>query len=860
LKILSKSNETLGLVKSHNDIADVYIAKANKDVDNLIKLTIETINDEDNKTIGSRLNTIESPKEMEIINQKELIDAIYSLENIDNNLLLENESILEKRRKLETKLDELIKYYENWILISKKNITRSLDPSLSIANLYDNLADAYYLKGNYNKAAEYSTNSLSIKESKIKDSLSLAITLQKNANSYYKIGELDNALNSINNALNIRKNLGEKENILGIANCYYDIGKIYFAKNDFEQSIICFMDAIQLIEEEKILKGKNFYSSYLVNYYTDLANSYNKLGKQDIALENYHNALELSTKDSISAANLYIKIGNIICNQSSDEALKHYLDAFYIINKNYYIENKSPVILELASKICKIALENGYYKLALDYANRAVAIDENYKYAYYYKASALERIGRVNEGILVLDDVLKIDYSYGDAIIKRMEMIIDLVRNNKLILEKSSFIEKEISNIQNFKNIKRTNFDNNIKEELEIRSKISSTILDDNNINLPATRYDVGTKPYLEKLKNIQADLNNEFKLYKTPIAKNSSNNNDFKNFAKNENLDDDNIKILNGIDAGLLDFAHSFYVIEDAINNLNNSIKKEQEKPNVNQPYINELMATKNREQLMKDKLILLSQNKDVADFYAAFLTEISAFYVSALALKSGKIAQEKSNKIQTAGDYLLKGAEFASDLIGIVPIIGNIASKAIGLVTEAIDSYKNISNRLELQKLLNLAKNISEFDKIAEPLALIVTEHYQNQIKSFQGQNIKESYLEVAMNGLETVIEKYLNKEQSKAGLFGKTMAHQAIRYMQTDEAKNFSYIKDDNRGTVDFKPREFIIADLIANELKKTIIKDNIINQGPDLKPNHQLDNPSLDNNIANKKKQTSCCNIF
>lgn len=153
-----------------------------------------------------------------------------------------------------------------------------------------NMGDAYYKKGQYEKAIESYSEYLILEPTHVK-------SLYNRGRAYQEIGEHEKAIEDFNRV--IKEDPGNVNTILSLSNDFY------YRQKDFENAIFYADKALALDENNEVaynLKGK----------------AYQKLGKLSEAMEAYNSAISVNDRYadayvSRGSLRLYLKQDNKAC-------------------------------------------------------------------------------------------------------------------------------------------------------------------------------------------------------------------------------------------------------------------------------------------------------------------------------------------------------------------------------------------------------------------------------------------------------------------------------------------------------------------------------------------------------------------
>jgi signal transduction histidine kinase len=182
-----------------------------------------------------------------------------------------------------------------------------------IAFSYNYLGTNYAVKGNYPKAAEYFSKSLS-RYTEIGDKQGIAF-LSNNLGNFYRIQkDYPKAIGFINKAITINKQLNNK---IDLTKNYNNLGSVYSATSDFVKSNESYSMALQIAKD---VNNKALVALILTNISENREKQKDYCGAIELALQ----AVQISEKLNITydRALYYSFIGGIYLKISDDTVIK----------------------------------------------------------------------------------------------------------------------------------------------------------------------------------------------------------------------------------------------------------------------------------------------------------------------------------------------------------------------------------------------------------------------------------------------------------------------------------------------------------------------------------------------------------
>jgi serine phosphatase RsbU (regulator of sigma subunit)/Tfp pilus assembly protein PilF len=236
---------------------------------------------------------------------------------------------------------------------------------------YNDIAIVYHKKGKPDSSIIFFFKALKIDEL-LKDNKGIAMRYNNIGNIYFSQKTYDKALEYYQKSLEIKQKLKDTS---GISFSYMNIGAVYYSKNDFDKALEYFNKSLEL---KKLLKD----TRGIILLYNNIGLIYRKRDKLDEALHYYNLSLDL-------AKELNDKYKMAMINENIAEMYYHY-----------------------ASKIQDPNKSKKYYKIAIQYSEKAFRLskDLNAIEYIYSTASTLFRsyfaIGNYKKGMQYLNEYL----------------------------------------------------------------------------------------------------------------------------------------------------------------------------------------------------------------------------------------------------------------------------------------------------------------------------------------------------------------------------------------------------------------------------------------------------------------------
>ncbi len=228
----------------------------------------------------------------------------------------------------------------------------------------------FYNCGDYNKALDYCTKAVNIREKIPVDNHPSTATVYDNvARVYNAVGDYDNAILYGEKALYIYEQYGETY-INKIASILIILGDAHDNRDTNESAIECYNRALEIVE-------KKAPTAMLGEIYMKLASVYNEMRDSKKAIDLYQKALKIEEKalgaDSLTVALIYNSLA-IIRKESGDydKALDNHNKVLRIREK--VLGNEHPLTARTYNHLGRIYLNKGDFQKALDFYVKAYKI------------------------------------------------------------------------------------------------------------------------------------------------------------------------------------------------------------------------------------------------------------------------------------------------------------------------------------------------------------------------------------------------------------------------------------------------------------------------------------------------------
>lgn len=239
------------------------------------------------------------------------------------------------------------------------DLAQLLDYKRGMGRAYGNLARAYYIKGDFNKALQLYDKGMHM-HAVAGDRRSVATSLSNMAIIYRNQGKYSKALDNSLLALRVYKEIDNKR---GQSNTYNNIGVIFKEIAEYDTALVYYNKAIEITEEIGFLRG-------LGNALNNSGNIYIIKQEYEKALKNFSWALNVQRKrkNEHGIADVYINISHVYSGQSNFDKALNYADSALIIYKK--ISNMKG-IAEAEKSIAQYHLKKFNFPKALAYADRS---------------------------------------------------------------------------------------------------------------------------------------------------------------------------------------------------------------------------------------------------------------------------------------------------------------------------------------------------------------------------------------------------------------------------------------------------------------------------------------------------------
>ena len=188
--------------------------------------------------------------------------------------------------------------------------TVSADDDSDWIQIYCNIGDVYWIRGNHDKAMFYFNKATEIGEQNLNKNCLCLSSLYRQMGFLYSVKQdYDKALESSHKARKIYEQVYDKTD-LDLASIYEQLGHIYADKNDNGNSLLYYHKAEEIYKQISGKKSRDFAFISLC-----LGEEYHNLKDYDKALQYYHTARKINEqfgdKESLELQYIYSALGRV---------------------------------------------------------------------------------------------------------------------------------------------------------------------------------------------------------------------------------------------------------------------------------------------------------------------------------------------------------------------------------------------------------------------------------------------------------------------------------------------------------------------------------------------------------------------
>lgn len=262
------------------------------------------------------------------------------------------------------------------------------------AEAYNNKGILAQQSGDYKKALEYISKSLSLQES-IQDKNGISVALMNIGYIHNTLGDIPKAMDYWHRSLKIQEGAGDKK---GMAYSLNNMGTVYHHQGDIYKALDYLHRSLKIQEDIDDKKG-------ISNSLNNIAGIYGNLGDQNKALEYYKRSLKIreELKDQRAIATGLNNMGYTYTKMGVYEKAMEYYQKSLAIREA--INDKKGIANSL-SNIGSSYMRDGDKAKALDCFKRALLLQLEIKHKEG-TATSFSRIAELMMGIGKLDEALK---------------------------------------------------------------------------------------------------------------------------------------------------------------------------------------------------------------------------------------------------------------------------------------------------------------------------------------------------------------------------------------------------------------------------------------------------------------------
>lgn len=759
----------------------------------------------------------EAGKFLDSLNQYKVSLGIHEHFMPNSLILTKSYNGIGKIYQSQGKLNEALLHYQKALAIQERLVPDTLD----ISETYNNAGLIYYAQGNLIEAFLNYEKSLNIRERLAPNTKNVVTSLNNIGLVYHDQGRLTEALSCYEKAMVIQEK--NKFNDLDSATTYNNIGMLYYTLGKLTEALKCYEKCLTLQEgiapnslnvsilytniaeiyktKDESIKAFEYYqkvlaiqerlvpnSLYISSTYSNLGVFYHRQLKFDEAMQYYQKSLvirEREAPNSLDLALSYSNIGVLFYDLSKFTESLGLLEKSFCIKAKYLIP-KHPDLILLSNNIAYTAFLLGKYDVALRYADISISKDPNCKSAHNTRGRILQKVGRLDEALQSFDAALACDTGYADAALHRAEVLKEIAK----LTGDFGNVTEALSQAQK---IEKTDYDQKLKARYEAEAKAAKQ---DTKVELPKPEYEAGDQKFLAKLAEMQKEIE-KLKERVTIVEE------------KIETLE----SRMSILDKKVYDLEHSMTIIHDSLQKID-----EQLKNNPNSNDMADLLLERKKIVEREKEIKRFNQNPDLADYYHALLSEISAAYIVAQVISTEKIEMKTSSNYQ-------KAASAVNTLVALIPVVGSLATQLITGIATVADSAQNAKDKNALLRIRLVAPTTQEFDKIALRIAVQLTLENEKTIVALKQAMVPSDWKTRVLSlidGMDELITSFIADNDTLAKLLGRKEGQAVITHLQAPRvAENYRFAEETGEsGSPYRKSRNSVIAHSIFEERRKQV----------------------------------------
>jgi two-component system NarL family sensor kinase len=244
-------------------------------------------------------------------------------------------------------------------------LARKNGDSAAVGQLKRNIGEAWYFKGNYDVAAKYFYESVSLLEKKGERKL-LAHSYNALAKLYRKTRDLKRSLDNYDKAMELFRSLNDSS---GISMIYNESGVVFEYAGEYDKAAERYAASLNIDKRRSDLVGICYALSNLAGVYT-LQNKFQIAENYLLQALNIRRQLN----DTFALALTYSDLGSCYTSSGKYDKAKAYLETSNVIANNMGYRELKRNNYELLSTVAE---NQGNYKLALKYFQKRTELQDS---------------------------------------------------------------------------------------------------------------------------------------------------------------------------------------------------------------------------------------------------------------------------------------------------------------------------------------------------------------------------------------------------------------------------------------------------------------------------------------------------
>lgn len=429
------------------------LLESNNDYNVLTEEKNEYINNFENKNIKNYIQNIHDiVYNKHFIAKQSIYNVFFAFYTKKKLELAEENYELGLQEFYTEKLDKAKEYFEYALSLAPYNkeykeclIQIKKEENKTIAEEKIMIGIAELNNGNANKAIQYFDDALNIYES--------AKSFFLRGKAFLTQGNItlcEKAIYNFNKAISLEADNSEY---------YFYCGKAHFERYNYNEALECFNKAINL-------KNDNW------EYYYQRGLTNNEVGNYADSIEDYSKAISLNCEILQNEDILYDiqdSVNKVESISSNSEKVKH-IKAL-ITEGNEYVD------------IGCDYLNKNNFNTAIEYFNKAIEINPNYKYGYFNRATAYAKLEDYQNAINDYNKVIDLDVNWADAYRFRGLTYYNMNLYNEAISDFNTLIKFNILDAQVYYLRGRTYYLMDNMKSMAIKDFASASLIDASYVN-----------------------------------------------------------------------------------------------------------------------------------------------------------------------------------------------------------------------------------------------------------------------------------------------------------------------------------------------------------------------------------------